>query len=159
PIERGRPAIENREVAVDAATPEDGTTAPSENGAESPVPSAHFSRLAERRLRRWHRNLGQASKVFDSLDDTALHALRKRIKRQRYAAEFFAPVLRAGALARYLKRLAAVQDRMGELNDMIVARDRYQAMVAADPAVWFALGWLAVCIAELKGLARPELKR
>lgn len=120
---------------------------------------ASFPRLAERRLRRWHRAIAAAAKAFDTLDDTALHALRKRIKRQRYAAEFFAPVLKAGALARYLKRLAVVQDRMGELNDLIVARERYQAMVADDPAAWFALGWLAARIAELKGLAPPELER
>jgi len=145
--------------AIEAATPAEGAAAPGETGAEAPVPVARFPRLAERRLSRWHRAIADAAKAFDSLDDTALHALRKRIKRQRYAAEFFAPVLREGALARYLKRLAAVQDRMGELNDMIVARDRYQAMVAADPAAWFALGWLAARIAELKGLARPELKR
>ena len=121
--------------------------------------SKPFPLQAERRLRRWHRAIADAAKAFDSLDDTALHALRKRIKRQRYAAEFFAPVLKAGALARYLKRLAVVQDRMGELNDLIVARERYQAMVADDPAAWFALGWLAARIAELKGLARPELER
>lgn len=130
-----------------------------EAGAGGQARDLPFPRLAERRLRRWHRAIAEAAKAFDSLDDTALHALRKRIKRQRYAAEFFAPVLKAGALARYLKRLAGVQDRMGELNDLIVARERYQAMVADDPAAWFALGWLAARIAELKGLARPELER
>ena len=120
---------------------------------------ADFHRLAERRLRRWHGRLGADSKAFDTLDDTALHSLRKRIKRQRYAAEFFAPVLRRASLARYLKRLAAVQNSMGELNDLFVARARYQALVAQDPAAWFALGWLAARIAEVKALAGPKLQR
>jgi triphosphatase len=158
-IEAGAPATESGRPASAEASPDDGATSSGEARSDEPVSSPPFSRLAERRLRRWHRRLVKASKAFDSLDDTALHALRERIKRQRYAAEFFAPVLRGGALARYLKRLAAVQDRMGELNDMIVARGRYQAMVAADPAAWFALGWLAARISELKGLARPELER
>jgi inorganic triphosphatase YgiF len=120
---------------------------------------ADFHRLAERRLRRWHRRLAADAKAFDTLDDTALHSLRKRIKRQRYAVEFFAPVLRHAMLARYLKRLTAVQDRMGELNDLFVARARYQALVAQDPAAWFALGWLAARIAEVKALAEPTLRR
>ena len=85
--------------------------------------------------------------------------LRKRIKRQRYAVEFFAPVLRRKDMARYLEPLTVIQDRMGELNDLFVARARYQALVAADPAAWFALGWLAARVAEVRALAKPELKQ
>jgi hypothetical protein len=46
---------------------------------------------------------------------------------------------------------------MGELNDLFVARARYQAIVESDPAAWFALGWLAARIAEARALAKPEL--
>ena len=46
---------------------------------------------------------------------------------------------------------------MGELNDLFVARARYQAIVASDPAAWFAMGWLAARIAEARALAKPEL--
>ena len=43
-------------------------------------------------------------------------------------------------------------------------RARYQAQAASgqtasDPAVWFALGWLAARIAELRALAKPDLGR
>jgi CHAD domain-containing protein len=96
--------------------------------------------------------------VFDTLDEAQLHELRKRIKRQRYAVEFFAPLLRRRAMDRYLAPLAAIQERMGELNDLVVARERYQTLVASDPAAWFALGWLAARIAEVRALARPELE-
>jgi len=81
--------------------------------------------------------------AFDDLDEPGLHAPRKRIKRQRYAVAFFAPLLRRRRLERYLQALAAIQDRMGELNDLFGARGRYQALVAADPAAWFARGCLA----------------
>ena len=90
------------------------------------------------------------------LDDTRLHALRKRIKRQRYAVEFFAPVLRRRKVERYLEALTAIQERMGELNDLFVARARHQSLMA-DPATWFALGWLAARIAAVRSLAKPEL--
>jgi hypothetical protein len=40
-----------------------------------------------------------------------------------------------------------------------VARTRYQALATADPAAWFALGWLAARIAALRTLAKPELAK
>jgi CHAD domain-containing protein len=99
------------------------------------------------------------SKRFSLLDEDALHSLRKRIKRQRYAVEFFAPVLRRKSVERYLEPLMRVQERMGELNDLFVARARYQSLVESEPAAWFALGWLAARIAQVRVLARRELKQ
>jgi inorganic triphosphatase YgiF len=140
---------------LEAAPTEADTTAPQQADDNAPT----FHRKAERRLRRWHRRIVADWAAFDELDDTGLHALRKRIKRQRYAVEFFAPVLRRRTIERYLKPLGTVQDRMGELNDLFVARASYQALVATDPAAWFALGWLAARIADLRLLAKRELGR
>lgn len=117
-----------------------------------------FQRKAQRRLGGWHRQIVAAWEAFDQLDEEGLHSLRKRIKRQRYAVEFFAPVLRRRDVDRYLKTLTSIQDRMGELNDLFVARTRYQALIATDPAAWFALGWLAARVVEVRTQARPELK-
>ena len=49
-------------------------------------------------------------------------------------------------MARYLDPLTAIQDRMGALTDLFVARDRCQAITPADPGAWYALGWLAARI-------------
>ncbi|HYN60925.1 MAG TPA: CHAD domain-containing protein [Rubrivivax sp.] len=127
--------------------------------ATQPVPdnAPTFHRNVARRLRRWHARIVVDWKAFDALDEASLHALRKRIKRQRYAVEFFAPVLRRRKVERYLKALATIQERMGELNDLFVARAQYQPLVVSDPAAWFALGWLAARIAEARALAKPEL--
>jgi triphosphatase len=114
---------------------------------------------AGRRLRRLHARIAADANTFDALDNAGLHALRKRIKRQRYALEFFAPLLRRREADRYLGALAAIQDRMGALNDLFVARARYQTLGTPDPAAWFALGWLAARIAEVRALAKPELAR
>ncbi len=126
---------------------------------EPPCEPHSLQRSAARRLRRWHARLTADWQAFDQLDDTELHALRKRIKRQRYAVEFFAPLLRRRQVERYLGALTAIQDRMGELNDVFVARGRYQALATPDPGAWFALGWLAARIAELRELAKAELER
>jgi inorganic triphosphatase YgiF len=118
-----------------------------------------FQRAVARRLRRWHARIVADWQRFDVLDDAGLHALRKRIKRQRYAVEFFAPMLRRRQVGPYLDALAALQDRMGALNDHFVARGRCQSCATADPAIWFALGWLSARIAELRAQVRPELAR
>ena len=132
-----------------------------ESGANRPargdVPTFH--RNIGKRLGRWHARIVADWNAFDELDEASLHALRKRIKRQRYAVEFFAPILRRRKVERYLSALTAIQERMGELNDLFVARAKYEALVTSDPAAWFALGWLAARIATLRGLAKPELGR
>lgn len=126
---------------------------------EPPQQPAPLRRRAARRLRHWHARIVAAWQAFDALDEAGLHALRKRIKRQRYAVEFFRPLLRRRQVGRYLDALAAIQDRMGELNDLHVAQARYQALAVPEPAAWFALGWLAARIAALRALAGPELGR
>ena len=141
------------------ASAADGELTESEANQSACEDAPTFHRNADRRLRRWHRRIIADWNAFDELDEARLHALRKRIKRQRYAVEFFAPVLRRRKVERYLNALAAIQDRMGDLNDLFVARAQYEALGVSDPAAWFALGWLAARIAAVRGLAKPELGR
>lgn len=81
------------------------------------------------------------------------------MKRQRYALEFFAPLLPRKAAACHLQALAAAQLGLGEINDLGVARAHYQALVARDPAAWFAVGWLTARIAEVREGAREDMAR
>lgn len=111
----------------------------------------------EKRLRRWHERFSADAARVTSLDETALHELRKRIKRQRYAVEFAAPLLRRRDVQTYLERLAAAQERLGDINDLHVARSHYQSMVTENAAAWFALGWLASRIAEATAAAAEDL--
>ncbi|HEY8880251.1 MAG TPA: CHAD domain-containing protein [Roseateles sp.] len=122
-------------------------------------PQEPLKRLARKRLRRWHKALVDGCRRFDELGPEALHTLRKHAKRQRYALEFFAPLLPHKAAARHLQALAAAQQVLGEINDLVVARDRYQDLVASDPAAWFAVGWLTARLAEAREKARDELGR
>ena len=144
--------------AMVAAAPAPAEAAATGQG-EPALAAPPLRRRAARRLRRWHARIVAAWQAFDALDEAGLHALRKRIKRQRYAVEFFQPLLRRRQVARYLAALAAIQDRMGALNDLFVAQARYQALAVPGPAAWFALGWLAARIAALRALAGPELAR
>ena len=119
--------------------------------------------IAER-LARWHRRVVRSGKRWNELDDAARHQLRRRAKRLRYAAEFAASLHDGEAVARYLARLAPVQDSLGRYNDLCVALATYREAVGDDPRAWFAIGWLTarrdVLLAEsaaaLKDFARSE---
>lgn len=100
-------------------------------------------RPALRRLRKWHRRILADGQHFAKLDDAARHQLRKRAKRLRYGLSFIESLLPPRSVKRYKKRLAALQDVLGEINDLVVARERYAGMTASEPQAWFALGWIA----------------
>jgi CHAD domain-containing protein len=61
------------------------------------------------------------------------HALRIRIKRLRYGCEFFAPCFPPGAVEPYLKALRGLQELLGKLNDIAVARRLLHAMELPAP--------------------------
>ncbi len=116
------------------------------------------------RIARWHRKAAAGAKAWASLDDAGRHRLRKRIKRLRYAVEFSATLFPDGAVRRYLRPLRKLQDKLGEINDVVVAMAAYRSRAGADPHAMFALGWLAsrrdVLLAQVephtKGFARAK---
>lgn len=79
------------------------------------------------------------------LDTEQRHELRLALKKLRYAGEFFESLFAEKKAQPFLKRVAAMQEVFGCLNDMAVAsalieRLRHQAM-AADPASAGDLQW------------------
>jgi CHAD domain-containing protein len=99
-------------------------------------------KAAARRLALWHRRIVRAAKRYDDLSDDARHRLRRRVKRLRYASEFTASLYRPKAVARYLARLAPLQESLGRYNDLCVGLETYRAAVGDDSRAWFAIGWL-----------------
>jgi len=73
-------------------------------------------------LERLHRKTLKAARKIDWTDPARRHRLRIRVKRLRYACDFFAASFAGAAAQPYLKRLAALQDILGDLNDISVAR-------------------------------------
>ena len=66
--------------------------------------------------RRLHR-VRKAGRGLRHLPVPALHELRKDCKRLRYAAEFFFPLFEERQARRYIRRLSALQEVLGLLND------------------------------------------
>lgn len=59
----------------------------------------------------------KAGRGIEELPVEALHELRKDCKKLRYTADFFASLFPARPARRYVKRLAALQEALGRLND------------------------------------------
>ena len=58
------------------------------------------------------------------LSDVQRHNLRKALKGLRYAGEFFAPLWPSSLWPDLLEHLRAVQDELGHMNDLAVARQK-----------------------------------
>jgi CHAD domain-containing protein len=67
--------------------------------------------------------------------DAALHAVRIKVKRARYAAEL-------AGLDGYVRGAKALQDVLGEHQDAVVAEGRLRALAASDPEARVAAGRL-----------------
>ncbi len=101
-----------------------------------------------------------------SLDDTQLHDLRIEVKKLRYTAEFFRTLY--PKTKRYLAMLRQLQDEIGQLNDICVARELLNVMTGddesgADPDLRFAfglvLGWHTRRVAQSDGACADKVKR
>lgn len=94
-------------------------------------------------LARLHRRVRRAGRHIARLDAPALHALRLRGKRLRYAAEFFSTQFDAKSARRYIGRLAALQEQLGWLNDAATTATLMAGLRARGHAGGIVLGYTA----------------
>ena len=129
----------------------------SDTGAQS------LRQFADRRLRRLLRavhELGAAARVDDP---SSLHQLRIGIKRLRYAIEFFGAMIPGKSGVILVKRLAGLQDELGQLNDLASAGNLLMVCAGHDPhlreAVTLVGGWHGPRHAGLLADIPDKLKR
>lgn len=93
-------------------------------------------------IRPWRKLRRAVADLDDDPTDAALHRIRIRAKRCRYAAEAVEPV--SGKPARQLARsMKRVQDSLGDLNDAIVIGEHLDATSVEHPELGFVAGGLA----------------
>jgi triphosphatase len=68
-------------------------------------------------LERRHRKARRLVKDVERLEEPELHALRLRLKKLRYAAEFFAALFSERRVKAYVKAISGPQQTLGHLND------------------------------------------
>jgi CHAD domain-containing protein len=88
--------------------------------------------VAERMLAHRRRQVCKSAKGLETLSDHGRHELRISLKKLRYAAEFFAPFFEPEPVRRFVSRLSRMQDVLGALNDVAVARTILESLVSVD---------------------------
>jgi triphosphatase len=94
------------------------------------------------------------------LDAEGLHALRKELKKLRYAAEMLAPLFSSKRVGGYLKALKSLQDAFGSLNDAAMAATCLtgpRAPAANAPAAQRAVGWVLGALAVRGAVDVPRV--
>lgn len=103
-------------------------------------------RFAANLLQRRRKKLRKLGREHESLEVTALHDLRIRAKKLRYAAEFFRGAFGKKETRRFIVALAELQDCLGALNDADVGQrltSDILAMPDRDPAAAAIAAWFA----------------
>jgi len=88
--------------------------------------------LAERMLNHRLAKAKKRARHLERLSDTKRHQLRIGLKKLRYTAEFFAPLYKRDDVERFVKRLSGMQDILGALQDVVVARTTLERLVEID---------------------------
>ncbi len=78
--------------------------------------------FSKARIRKLHRRLLRLGKRTEELDPVELHKLRIRTKKLRYATDFFSDLFPSQKARIYRTALTEIQDCLGALNDITVAR-------------------------------------
>lgn len=89
-------------------------------------------RLARMILGKADRKLRRRGKGLELMDPPQRHKLRIRVKKARYACEFFASLFSKKKSEPYLRALRALQDDLGWLHDIEVARDLIATLATGD---------------------------
>lgn len=106
-------------------------------------------------LARRFKHVRHAGRAIEALDTTALHELRKDCKRLRYTAEFFAPLFPHRPARRFNRRLSALQEELGLLNDGAAVAGLLRQLGRAERG--YAAGLVQGLAAGQAGVARHRI--
>lgn len=90
--------------------------------------------IAERILSHRYKQACKRARHLARLSSAERHSLRIELKKLRYAAEFYVPFFDPGHAKKFLFRLARMQDVLGAVNDVAVAKHILEKLIAfAEP--------------------------
>jgi triphosphatase len=96
---------------------------------------------------------------LSGLPADALHDIRLQAKRLRYAAEFFSPLFPGRETRRFLRRMASVQERLGQLNDSTVAAGLMAELARGSSGRAYAIGVVRGYVAAKSSGGQHKLVR
>lgn len=159
-----QPAATTAETSILGAAPsvQSATltvTTADQSGALRAVKALTLKQALIGKLQKWHKRVLRDGLRFEEIDIEARHELRKRAKRLRYGLQFAEALLPENRLRSYRKQLAQVQDILGEMNDLAVARERFVLLRDTQPSAWFACGWITSQLEALTHQASSAFKK
>lgn len=122
--------------------------------------AAPIGEVAPAMLRKRHHRVMKAGKRIRKLDAEGLHALRKELKKLRYAVDMLGPLYAKDRVAPFLRSLKELQDAFGSMNDAAMAHAELsgdRAPARGDPDVQRAVGWVLGTLAARVARDRPDL--
>ena len=104
----------------------------------------NLTRFAVQILHKRSKQVSKRGKNLAAADASQLHLLRISCKKLRYAAEMFASLFAAAKTKRYVAALSGLQDIMGMMNDIAIARRLLDEMESQERHETLALihGWM-----------------
>jgi CHAD domain-containing protein len=88
--------------------------------------------VAEQILTHRYKQASRRARRLETLSSSERHALRIELKKLRYAAEFFVPFFDVAQAKKFLDRLGRMQDVLGAVNDVAVAKSILEMLVSWD---------------------------
>lgn len=79
-------------------------------------------------LAKYYNRVEHEQRKARNLDSSHLHALRIRVKKLRYVAEFFQELYAAGPMKRFVSALTKFQDQLGEVHDFDIAQSKLSCL-------------------------------
>ena len=124
-----------------------------------PAEKSTLRKVARKGLARLQRGVKRGAKHFLTMPDEERHAVRINVKRLRYAADVTGALFEAAAVKRFTTALAALQQLLGELTDISMARTMVRSLGLDQAAVDGAQDALrAQEVALLRALPRRFVK-
>jgi CHAD domain-containing protein len=136
---------------------EEPSTEPEVEAVDQTESSSELDSFASAMLHRRWKRLVSGGKGMDDMDLSSLHDVRLRAKRARYAAEMFGTLFEGKASNRFIKRLSILQQRLGELNDGVVASDLLAELGGPSGRHGYAAGLVNGFIAAQVVRLRPRI--
>jgi CHAD domain-containing protein len=87
-------------------------------------------KMAEQILAQRYKGACKGARHLETLSIAERHALRIELKKLRYTAEFFVPFFDGARAKKFLERLARMQDVLGAVNDVAVAKSILATLVS-----------------------------
>jgi inorganic triphosphatase YgiF len=134
-----------------------GLAAWAEEGALLSGQDRRIAVLAPDLLDRLQHTVDKRGRHLARLAPAELHALRKSVKKLRYAVEFLSGLYGAKPVDRFLRRCKALQDLLGEINDAAMAGSQAAALAGDQASLSVAVGALERAVAGRREEALARL--